>query len=170
MKRKDFDEKKGLEIISKIPKERLIYTGDLPVGSINASAITVRKSTTTEKTKKIGGENMKKKIVWIIVSYLVVYLLGVITIPTLRDKKEKTLQDSVIYTITVDAEYINLREEIDLTEDPIKKVYKGETFRVVEYYEGNSYNWYKVIYEENKTGWLASGKTQSWVKIESEVK
>ena len=113
---------------------------------------------------------MKKKIVLIIVSYLIVYLLGVITIPVLRDKREKTLQDSVIYTITVDVEYINLREEIDLYKDPIRKVYKGERFQVIEYYEGNSYNWYRVIYDDYKTGWLASGKVENWVIIESEVK
>lgn len=109
---------------------------------------------------------MKKKIVLIIVSYLVVYLLGVITIPVFRDKKEKTLQDSVIYTIVIDTEYINLREDIDLSTDPIKKVYKGEKYKVVEYYEGNSFNWYRVIYEDYKTGWVASGKEESWVKIE----
>lgn len=113
---------------------------------------------------------MKKRIVLIIATYIVAYLLGVITIPTLRDKREKTLQDSVIYTITVDTEYINLREEIDLYKDPIKKVYKGEKYQVVEYYEGNSYNWYRVIYDEYKTGWLASGKKESWVIVEREVK
>ena len=113
---------------------------------------------------------MKKKIVLVIVTYIIVYLLGVITIPVLRDKREKTLQDNVIYNVVVDAEYINLREDIDLTTKPIKKVYKGEKFQVVEYYEGNSFNWYKVIYDEYKTGWLASGKEESWVIVESEVK
>ena len=113
---------------------------------------------------------MKKRIVLVIATYIIVYLLGVITIPVLRDHKEKTLQDSVIYTITVDTEYINLREKIDLSNDPIKKVYKGEKFEVIEYYEGNSFNWYRVIYDDYKTGWLASGKEESWVIVESEVK
>ena len=69
---------------------------------------------------------------------------------------------------TVDNEFINLREDIDLTKDPIRKVYKGEKYQVVEYYEGNSYNWYRVIYDENKTGWLASGKSKSWVIVENQ--
>ena len=112
---------------------------------------------------------MKKKFL-LIIAFLITYLLGVITIPVLRDKREKTLQDSVIYNVIVDVEYINLREEIDLYKEPIKKVYKGEKYQVVEYYEGNSYNWYRVIYDDYKTGWLASAKTQEWLKIESEVK
>lgn len=111
-----------------------------------------------------------KKILLIILSYIVVFGSGMLALKLMQDNREKTLQDSVIYNIVIDAEYINLRKEINLYDEPIKKVYKGEKFKVVEYYEGNSYNWYKVIYEKNKTGWLASGKTQSWVIIESEVK
>ena len=49
----------------------------------------------------------------------------------------------------------------------IKEVYKDEVFDVVKYFEGNSYNWYNIIYEEGKTGWIASGKENSWVKVEN---
>ena len=108
---------------------------------------------------------MKRKITLIIISYLFAYLLGLITMPIFRTTREKTLQDSIIYDIVVDVEYINLRKDIDLSENPIKKVYKGEKFSVVEYYEGNSFNWYKVIYEDSNTGWLASGKDESWVIV-----
>ena len=75
--------------------------------------------------------------------------------------------ERVLYTIRVDNEFINLREDIDLTREPIRKVYKDEKYQVVEYYEGNAYNWYRVIYDEDKTGWLASGKTKSWVIVEN---
>lgn len=106
---------------------------------------------------------MKKIIIGLIIGYI----LGIITMPIYNTFHKKVLSERVIYTITIDNEFINLREDIDLTRDPIRKVYKGEKYQVVEYYEGNSYNWYRVIYDENKTGWLASGKSKSWVIVEN---
>lgn len=108
---------------------------------------------------------MKKIIILLIVAYV----LGLITIPIINICKTKELKERIIYEITIDIEYINLRSDINLNDEPIMKVYKGETYQVVEYYEGNAYNWYRIIYEENKTGWLASGKTKPWVTINKEV-
>lgn len=106
---------------------------------------------------------MKKKIIIIII----IYLLGFFT-PIIYTKiRNNNLENKVIYTIIVDTEVINLRPEIDLGSDIIREVYKGEEFKVVSYYEGTNYNWYEVIYEEGKTGWLASGKVQSWVSIKN---
>lgn len=101
---------------------------------------------------------------------VVAYILGLITMPILNAMKKEKLENNIIYTITIDTEFINLRPEIDLGSDIIKKVYKGEQYKVVEYREGNVYNWYKVIYEDNKTGWVASGKEEPWIIVENEVK
>lgn len=107
---------------------------------------------------------MKKKI--IIALYIVVYILGVITTPIIKNITKDVLQDKVIYNIVIDREYINLRSEVDLSTKPVKKVYKGEKFQVIDYYEGNVYNWYKVIYDENKIGFIASAKDVNWVIVE----
>jgi len=110
---------------------------------------------------------MKNKILIKVVTYLIVFLVGVAIVPISQHNKAKKLQERVIYTITIDAEFINLRPKIDLDSDIIMKVYKGEKYQVVEYHEGNSFNWYRVIYEDYKTGWVASGKTEPWVVIEN---
>lgn len=107
---------------------------------------------------------MKKKIIVL----LIVYIAGFITPIVYTKIQNSKLENQVIYTITIDTEAINLRPEIDLKSDVIRQVYKGEQFKVVKYQEGTNYNWYQVIYDEGKTGWLASGKVKSWVIIDKE--
>lgn len=104
---------------------------------------------------------MKKKII----IALVIYLLGVLTPIVINKLSIATIENRTIYEIKVLKEKINLRPEIDLKSEIIREVYKDETFKVVKYYEGSTYNWYNVIYEEGKTGWLASGKENAWVEI-----
>ena len=105
---------------------------------------------------------MKKKILII----LIIYILGFLTPIIFHNVTRDVLQNQVIYNIIIDREFINLRNEIDLSNKPIKKVYKGEKFQVIGYYEGNVYNWYKVIYDENKIGFIASAKDVNWVIVE----
>lgn len=108
---------------------------------------------------------MKDKIIVTII-VLAIYICGVITIPVLKNIRTFTLKTRVIYSIKVDVEKINLRSEINLSKDTIvREVYKDEVFEVIKYYEGNSYNWYNVIYDNNKVGWLASGKEEAWVEV-----
>ena len=123
--------------------------------------------------KKVSLKNIKevinmKKIIKIALIVLVIYFSGFYTHKILEQKRIAKLRSNVIYEITVNVEKINLRKSINLNEEPIKEVYKGETFKVVEYHEGNKYNWYKVLYNEVETGWLASGKENSWVIIKGE--
>jgi uncharacterized protein YgiM (DUF1202 family) len=111
----------------------------------------------------------KKINVWV---YILCFVLGIITAIIIDNVickiNNKKLKESIIYEIEIKEEYINLRPEIDLNSKIIKKVYKGQKYQVVEYYEGNVYNWYKIIYDDNKTGWIASNKDNSWVTIISE--
>ncbi len=104
---------------------------------------------------------MKKKIIVL----LIVYMIGFLTPIVYTKIQNNKLENQVIYSIEIDTEAINLRPEIDLKSEIIRQVFKGEQFKVVKYQEGNNYNWYQVIYEEGKTGWIASGKNISWVKI-----
>jgi uncharacterized protein YgiM (DUF1202 family) len=107
---------------------------------------------------------MKKKIIIIIL----IYLLGVITIPIINKIKEKKLDSDVMYKVTINQKYINVRPEIDLGSEILTEVLEGETYEVVDYYEGNKYNWYKIRYGKRVTGWIASDKTDSWVTINEE--
>ena len=104
---------------------------------------------------------MKKNII----IALIIYILGILTPILINKLSIGTMESKVIYEIKVVKEKINLRPEIDLNSKVIREVYKDETFKVVKYYEGNTYNWYNVIYEDGKTGWLASGKDNAWVEI-----
>ena len=97
-----------------------------------------------------------------------IYVIGVLTPIAINNAKKEILKTKVIYKVRVDVEKINLRPEIDLSSDIIREVYKDEEFEVIKYYEGNAYNWYQVLYEEGKTGWLASGKENAWVVIVNE--
>lgn len=109
---------------------------------------------------------MKKNIILISIICYVLGVVSTITFTTIYNNIKKVkLENKVIYSVIVTAEKINLRPEVDLKSDIIKEVYKDEKFKVIQYYEGNTYNWYKVIYEDNKTGWLASGKNSSWVEV-----
>lgn len=105
---------------------------------------------------------MKKKLIICIV----IYILGILTPIIFNNLRKDVLESQVIYKIKVDREFINLREEVNLNSEVIRQVYKDEIFRVVKYYEGNIYNWYNVIYEDGKTGWIASAKDNAWVIVE----
>ncbi len=107
---------------------------------------------------------MKKKIIICIV----IYILGIFTPILWKTITKKSIESRVIYDIVIDREFINLRNEVDLSKKPVRKVFKGERYQVIDYYEGNVYNWYKVIYDENKIGFIASSKETSWVIIENE--
>ena len=107
---------------------------------------------------------MNKKIIILIITF---YILGIITTPIFKLIVKKNEENRIIYSIIIDTEYINLRDEIDLSKEPIRKVYKGERYQVIDYYEGNVYNWYKVIYDEDKIGFIASDKEDSWVVIDN---
>lgn len=100
---------------------------------------------------------------------LICYILGVITTITFtmlyNNIQKNKLDNKIIYTIKINVEKINLRPEINLNSKIIKEVYKNEKYDVIQYYEGNAYNWYEVIYDNNKIGWIASSKTNSWVEI-----
>lgn len=109
---------------------------------------------------------MKKKIIIL----LIVYILGIITPIIYKNAKKNILESQIKYTITINREFINLRPEVDLSSDIIRQVYKGEQFKVIKYYEGNSYNWYNVIYEDGKTGWIADTKENDWIIVEKDCK
>lgn len=102
-----------------------------------------------------------KRIIIILISFL----LGVAFIPTINHFKKEILKERVLYKIKIENEFINLRSSIDLKPEPIMKVYKDEIYEVVEYYEGNSFNWYRIIYNGSSTGWIASGKSKAWVSV-----
>lgn len=109
---------------------------------------------------------MKKKILIL----LIIYILGVITPAIYKATIKKVEESQIIYTITINREFINLRPEVNLSSDIIRQVYKGEQFKVIKYYEGNSYNWYNVIYEDGKTGWIADTKENEWIIVEKDCK
>lgn len=111
---------------------------------------------------------MKKIIILvlsIILAMIITYNVGYKKCESDINKKNKELQNSIIYQVEVKVAKINLRKSIDLNSEIIKEVYKGQKLEAVEYFEGNKYNWYKVIYAKGKAGWIASGKTESWVEV-----
>lgn len=104
---------------------------------------------------------MKKKMIIL----LVIYILGILTPITINKIIEKKIDSEVIYTVTIKQKFINVRPEVDLGSEILTQVLEGETYEVIEYYEGNKYNWYKIRYDKRLTGWIASGKEESWVIV-----
>ena len=65
--------------------------------------------------------------------------------------------------ITYD-EPINVRESAKTKSDSLGTVSKGEVYKVLDVDTSQSvYYWYKIDYK-GKTGWVASGKKNHWVK------
>lgn len=61
-----------------------------------------------------------------------------------------------IKTVRVLVNNLNIRESADLNSHVIHQVNMDSIFNVYEIVESNEYTWYKVLLDDNRTGWLAS--------------
>lgn len=104
----------------------------------------------------------------IIIVGVVCFILGFVTPKIFKALYNDNNHTKTLYTITILADEINVRPEIDLQSEVITQVHKDEEYEVVQFHEGNLYDWYKIKYAGDKTGWIASGKMNAWVEIKDD--
>ncbi len=78
------------------------------------------------------------------------------------------LENKDAWKIEITHDEINLREEAKATSKIVggdQKVYVGEIYNVLEIYEEDmKFVWYKIEYDKNKYGWVASAREVPYVK------
>ncbi len=74
-------------------------------------------------------------------------------------------QDAHAWKVVIALDEVNVRENHNLYERKMATVYEDQTFNVLEQYlDDPRYVWYKIEYEHGKTGWIASGRNNPYVK------
>jgi len=67
--------------------------------------------------------------------------------------------------VKVTNEFINVRSQPTPLAKKIYEVVKNEKYKVVEVFDENkNYKWYKIIYLNRRTGWIASDKEDKWLE------
>lgn len=68
------------------------------------------------------------------------------------------------FKVEITQEEINVREEHDLYTNKLAEVKKGNKYNVIDIYlDDPRYVWYKIEYENNRYGWIASGRKNPYV-------
>ncbi len=98
-----------------------------------------------------------RKIVGFIILALVLASAGYIVYRIIDEKRA--------WKVEITEEEINVRSKHNLYEAKLTTVKKGETYRVLEIYlKDRRYVWYKIKLAKDKTGWIASGRNNPYVK------
>lgn len=105
---------------------------------------------------------MKKILTWLVVGIAI----GIIIMQLISYARIVKLESQdVLYTIQIKTDYINVRNQPTTQAKIAYEVVKGEKYEVIEVFdEDPNYIWYKIIYSDKRTGWIASSITDSWVE------
>lgn len=69
------------------------------------------------------------------------------------------------WKVEITNDYVNVRKDHSVYETQIDKVYKGDTYKVIEIYlDDSNYVWYKIELDGGSEGWIASGRNEPYVK------
>lgn len=69
------------------------------------------------------------------------------------------------WKVEITNDYVNVRKDHSVYETQIDKVYKGDTYKVIEIYlDDPNYVWYKIELDNGSEGWIASGRNEPYVK------
>lgn len=108
-----------------------------------------------------------KKAFTIVVLILFGFSLGVLIRNYQLSRHFKRVENTpTIMKIEITKDFINVREQPSTKAKQIFKVLEGETYEVIETMseETGVYDWYKIIFSDRRTGWLASYQFEPWVK------
>jgi uncharacterized protein YgiM (DUF1202 family) len=104
-----------------------------------------------------------KKFVYIFILGLAIGIIIIQLISFARIVKLES-QD-VLFKITIITDYINVRNQPTTQADKAYEVIRGEKYDVIEIFdEDPNYIWYKIIYSDRRTGWIASAVEDAWVE------
>lgn len=69
------------------------------------------------------------------------------------------------WKVEITNDYVNVRKDHSVYETQIDKVYKGDTYKIIEIYlDDPNYVWYKIELDGGSEGWIASGRNEPYVK------
>ena len=82
-----------------------------------------------------------------------------------RKKLEEKIDFKNDWYVEITNDFINVRSYSKASSKWLGEVYSGEKFPVsdVDYESSNTYYWYKIEYEVNKYGWIASDKNDAYL-------
>lgn len=104
-----------------------------------------------------------KKILFILTTGIAIGIIIMQLISLARIHKIES-QD-VIFKIAITNDYINVRSQPTINADKIYEATKGEKYDVIEIFdEDDNYTWYKIIFSDRRTGWIASAIENAWVE------
>ena len=104
-----------------------------------------------------------KKIIYILILGIAIGIMLMQLIFLARINKIES-QD-VLFKITITTDYINVRSQPTVKANKIYKTIKGEKYDVIETFdEDDNYIWYKIIFSDRRTGWIASAIENAWVE------
>lgn len=104
-----------------------------------------------------------KKVIFLLIIGMA---LGIITMQLILLAQEVKVKNyNVLYEVSVNFERINVRTQPTTKADIVYEVVKSETYKVVETFDDGTYTWYKIIYSDRATGWIASYNLEPWVEI-----
>lgn len=100
---------------------------------------------------------MKKILYWLFLGVAIgIFAMQLIT----TEKIIRVQNQEVIFKVEITEEFINVRNHPNTKSEKIHEVYKNEIYEVVEKLEAD-YEWYKIKFSNQRTGWIAS---DDWVK------
>ena len=101
----------------------------------------------------------KKKIILIIIMFVITLILIGLLIYKNYDKEELVIQtnerDQTKEQIEITNEYINIRSDYDSSSELLGKVYKDEIYTVLEKQEDEYYTWCKIETTNGIVGYIA---------------
>ena len=69
------------------------------------------------------------------------------------------------WKVEITNDYVNVRKDHSVYETQIDKVYKGDTYKIIEIYlDDPNYVWYKIELDGGSEGWISSGRNEPYVK------
>lgn len=104
-----------------------------------------------------------KKIIYIFILGIAIGIIIMQLIFLARIAKIES--QPVLFEIRIKNEYINVRSQPTLTAKKIYEVTKGEKYNVIDTFdEDENYIWYKIIFSDRRTGWIASAIENTWIE------
>jgi len=71
----------------------------------------------------------------------------------------------VLFEVRIVNDYINVRSQPTTKAKKIYEVVRGEKYEVIEVFEEDiDYIWYKIVFSDRRTGWIASAVENAWVE------
>ncbi len=92
--------------------------------------------------------------------------IGIIIMETINLARISKIESyDTLFEVRITNDYINVRTQPTTAANKIYEVVKGEKYKVIEIFdEDPTYIWYKIVFSDRRTGWIASAVENAWVE------